>query len=203
MKTKFIILIYSILLFSNVVYSQLDTVNTEKDYLTFGIFIGKIEEGARIFTPVRLLPFGHPEALTHEFPTATQLYGSEFQTLLLLGEKCGLKLWATLSRFPQKPSPDWPYPEFEEPPLNSLMNAEIIHKLAEDSPLPGLRALAYYNNFPVCFIVDTRNLSLAERGMDRASAMGLDIKRAEFINELENSVKTFKIGSTGIIVFDK
>jgi hypothetical protein len=36
-------------------------------YLTTGIFIGSIEEGARIFTPARLLPFDHREALRHHF----------------------------------------------------------------------------------------------------------------------------------------
>jgi hypothetical protein len=72
MKKNTIITI--LLLLSINIYSQSDSTHSAGKYLTFGIFIGKIEEGARIFTPVRLLPFGHPEALNHEFPTETQLY---------------------------------------------------------------------------------------------------------------------------------
>jgi hypothetical protein len=200
MKLK---IIFTILLLLSVdIYSQSDSTHSIGNYLTFGIFIGKIEEGARIFTPVRLLPFDHPEALNHEFPTATQLYGSEFQTLLLLGEKCGLKLWATLSRYPQQPATNWPYPEFTQPPLSELANAEIVHKSAKDSPLPGLRSLAVYNDFLVCFIVDTRNLSLEERNMKRASAMGLDITRKDFINKLNDCIPFLNNKKTGIIVFD-
>ncbi len=200
MKLK---IIFAILLLLSVdICSQTDSTHSKDKFLTFGIFIGKIEEGARIFTPVRLLPFGHPEALNHEFPTITQLYGSEFQTLLLLGEKCGLKLWATLSRYPKQPSTKWPYPEFTEPPLSKLMNAEIVHKPAKDSPLPGLRSLAVYNGFPVCFIVDTRNLSLEERNMKRPTAMGLDIKRKDFISKLNACIPYLNNKKTGIIVFD-
>ena len=200
MKLK---IIFAILLLLSVdLYSQSDSSHSADKFLTFGIFIGKIEEGARIFTPVRLLPFGHPEALNHEFPTVTQLYGSEFQTLLLLGEKCGLKLWATLSRYPKQPSTKWPYPEFTQPPLSELVNAEIVHKPVKDSPLPGLKALAVYNDFPVCFIVDARNLSLEERNMKKPTAMGLDIKRKDFISKLNGCILFLNNKKTGIIVFD-
>jgi hypothetical protein len=61
-------------------------------YVTTGIFIASIEEGARIFTPTRLLPFGHPEALTHEFPTVQQFHGGEDQVLLIIGQAAGLGL---------------------------------------------------------------------------------------------------------------
>jgi hypothetical protein len=36
-----------------------------KPIIPFGIFLGSVEEGARIFTPVRLLPFEHPESKGH------------------------------------------------------------------------------------------------------------------------------------------
>jgi hypothetical protein len=42
-----------------------------------GIFLGRIEEGARISTPVRLLPFDHHESDGHQFPNALRLYGTE------------------------------------------------------------------------------------------------------------------------------
>jgi hypothetical protein len=74
-----------------------------------GLFIGAIEEGARIFTPVRLLPFEHSESLGHDFPTVLQLHGPEFALLLWLGERAGYRLWPTLEHYPAQPAADWPY----------------------------------------------------------------------------------------------
>ena len=54
-------------------------------YAPVGLFIGAIEEGARIFTPIRLLPFDHPEAQGHQFPNALALHRSEFDLLVALG----------------------------------------------------------------------------------------------------------------------
>ncbi|HEU5218992.1 MAG TPA: hypothetical protein VFU23_10045, partial [Gemmatimonadales bacterium] len=61
-------------------------VPAPKPYLLIGLFFGQVEEGARVFTPARLLPLDHPEALGHQFPTLLQLHGSEFPALLWLGE---------------------------------------------------------------------------------------------------------------------
>lgn len=94
-----------------------------KPYLTFGIFIGNIEEGARIFTPARLLPLEHPEALGHDFPTVLKFHQKEYEMLLFLGEKVGLKLKATLQRYPRQPVAEWWYPNFEIPPAEEMRSA--------------------------------------------------------------------------------
>ena len=83
-------------------------------YVTTGIFIGAIE-GARIFTATRLLPFNHPEARGHQFPTVLQLHGGEDRLLLLVGEHAGLQLGATLQRYPTQPDTLWPYAPFPSP----------------------------------------------------------------------------------------
>lgn len=89
----------------------------------------QIEEGARVFTPARLLPFDHPEALGHQFPTLQQLYASEFPALVWLGAQAGLRLWATLQRYPREPSATWPYPEFQPPPdTTELRLVPVVHR---------------------------------------------------------------------------
>ena len=158
-----------------------------KPVVPIGIFIGSIEEGARIFTPVRLLPFDHPEAQGHQFPNALQLYGTELNVLLWLGQQAGYKLWATLTRYPKAPSPDWPYGEFSQPDTAHLRSLECIMRPASDAPIMGLRAVLFQNQAPVAFIVDTRNLTLKERGMGRATSMGLDISRADFLKGLRKA----------------
>jgi hypothetical protein len=85
-----------------------------RPFLPVGVFIAPIEEGARIFTPVRLLPFDHPEAYGHEFPNALQLRGSEFDAIVLVGEHAGLRLSATHQRYPEQPDPTWPFEGFEQ-----------------------------------------------------------------------------------------
>ena len=154
------------------------------NHLTFGLFLGKIEEGARIFTPVRLLPYDHPEALGHDFPTVQAFHESEYQTLLLLGERIGLKLAATLERYPKQPTSHWAYTGFSPPPVDSLRRADTLILPPADSPIPGLRAVAFYHRFPIAFIIDTRSLTLAERGMDRPTTSGLDISRRRLLDGL-------------------
>lgn len=156
----------------------------KKPVVPIGIFIGSIEEGARIFTPVRLLPFDHPEAQGHQFPNALQLYGTELHVLLWLGQQAGYKLRATLTRYPKAPSPDWPYKEFSEPDTSHLRSVKCTRRSASEAPLKGLKAVLFQNREPVAFIVDTRNLSLKERGMERATSMGLDLSRADFLKAL-------------------
>jgi len=155
-----------------------------KPFVTCGIFIGKIEEGARVFTPTRLLPFDHPEALRHQFPTALELHQSEYEILVFIGEKVGLRLQSTLQRYPKQPITVWNYPDFEVPPVEEVRQADTLSFDAKTSPIPGLRVIAYKDRFPLSFIVDTRHLTLKERGMKRATAMGLDITRAQFLDGL-------------------
>ena len=105
-----------------------------RPFLPVGVFIAPIEEGARIFTPVRLLPFDHPEAAGHEFPNALQLHGTEFDALVLLGRHAGLGLAATLQRYPRQPDAAWPYPGFDQPPLEALRNAAVVRRPMAEAP---------------------------------------------------------------------
>ena len=134
----------------------------EPAYLTTGIFIGAIEEGARIFTPVRLLPFAHPEALGHQFPTVQQLHHGEDGLLVLLGQHAGLRLKTTLQRSPVEPDTLWPFAPFQPPPAGVFQAVRPKMRLATKAPLPGLRAVAYLDGFPLAFIVDTRGMTLAQ-----------------------------------------
>lgn len=159
-----------------------------KPYVPVGLFFGAIEEGARIFTPARLLPFEHPDALGHEFPTVLQLYGSEFPMLLWLGEQAGFRLGPTLQRYPTEPAGDWPYPDFRPPPdTTALHRAVVSRRLRAVAPLPGLRAALFDGSQLVAFLVDTRGLSLAERGMSRPTSMGLDLARVEFLRRVTSA----------------
>lgn len=173
-----------------------------KPFVTFGIFIGRIEEGARIFTPARLLPFEHPESLNHEFPNALQLHEREYEMLVLVGEKIGLKLGTTLQRYPQQPSPKWHYPEFAMPPLEDVKSARVKRLSARRSPIAGLRAVVFRDRFPLCFIVDTRHLTLKQRNMNRATSMGLDMSRSQFLAGLASASAFIPEKDTWILIFD-
>jgi hypothetical protein len=166
-----------------------------------GLFFGRIEEGARIFTPVRLLPFEHPESEGHQFPNALQLYGTEFDVLLWLGHQAGYELRATLMRYPKQPSPSWPYKEFSPPDTSALRSARCVMRSSDDAPFKGLRAVLFVNREPTCFIVDTRNLTLEERGMTRASTMGLDMNRADFLRKLDKASAFVPAQSTAAVIF--
>jgi hypothetical protein len=172
-------------------------------YTTTGIFIGAVEEGARIFTPARLLPFDHPEALGHQFPTVQQLHRNEDRLLVLLGEHAGLRLSATLQRYPTEPDTLWPYAPFEPPPLAAFQSVAPTIRPAAEAPLPGLRALALLDRFPLAFIVDTRGLTLAERRMRQATTMGLDITRAEFIAALGEAARHVPAIGPAILVYQR
>ncbi|MEW6131290.1 MAG: hypothetical protein AB1757_29950 [Acidobacteriota bacterium] len=173
-----------------------------KPFITFGIFIGRIEEGARIFTPVRLLPFEHPESQNHQFPNALQLHEREYECLIFVGEKVGLKLGTTLQRYPQQPTPKWSYSEFEMPPLQEVKSARIKRLKASRSPIPGLRAVVYRDRFAICFIVDTRHLTLRQRNMGRATSMGLDMSRSRFLEGLARANAHIPEKGTWILIFD-
>ncbi len=173
----------------------------QKPYLAFGIFIGKIEEGARIFTPARLLPLEHPEAFGHDFPTVLRFHQKEYEILLFLGEKVGLKLKATLQRYPRQPVAEWEYPNFKIPPAEEIKSAEIKRLDPAKSPIPGLRVVAFQDGGPICFIVDTRDLTLKARGMKRSTAMGLDVTRQQFLEGLNEINSWFPAYDSLVVIF--
>lgn len=154
-------------------------------------------------TPARLLPFDHPEALGHEFPTVLQLHRDEDRLLVLLGQHAGLRLSATLQRYPTQPDTLWPYAPFRPPPLAAFQSVTHVTREAADAPLPGLRAVAFLDRFPLAFIVDTRGLSLAERQMRQATTMGLDITRAQFIAALGEAARAVPAAGPAILVFQR
>lgn len=57
------------------------------------------------------------------------------------------------------------------------------------------------DRFPVSFIVDTRGLSLAERHMQKATTMGLDLTRAEFIAALNAAARFAPERGAAMVVF--
>jgi hypothetical protein len=72
-----------------------------------------------------------------------------------------------------------------QPESAGLGTLQPIRRPRADAPLKGLKAALFERGELVCFIVDTRDLTLAERGMKRASSMGLDMTRAEFLAGLD------------------
>lgn len=169
------------------------------EFLTTGVFVGAIEEGARIFTPIRLLPFEHPEAEGHEFPNALRLHQTEYDLIVFLGSLVGLQLQTTLDRYPTAPTGEWSYDSFEPPPVAVVKSLPQQRIPAGESPLPGLRVVAFHDGFPVGFIVDTRGLTLAERSMRRPTAMGLDLTRADFLRRLA-AVRHAAGGAASIVI---
>jgi hypothetical protein len=114
----------------------------DKPVIPVGIFLGRIEEGARILTPVRLLPFDFPESEGHYFPNALQLFGTEFEVIVWVGRQAGYDLGSTLLRYPKEPSLDWSYPEFLPPSdTSSLRETPCIRRPKADAPIPGLRGV--------------------------------------------------------------
>jgi hypothetical protein len=172
-------------------------------FVTVGIFIASIEEGARIFTPVRLLPYEHAEALGHDFPTVLQLHGGEDRLLAALGRSAGLLLATTLQRYPTEPDTAWPYLPFERPPAAGFEGLAPTRRPAASAPLPGLRAVAFLDAFPLAFIFDTRGLSLTARGMERATSSGLDVSRAQVVSALTAIAATGPREGAWVVVFDR
>jgi len=170
-------------------------------FLTVGLFIASIEEGARVFTPVRLLPFDHPEAYGHEFPTVEQFHGGEERILITLGRSAGLLLQATLLRYPSPPDSTWPYRPFEPPPVQTFTALSPLRRPADTAPIPGLRAVAFLDGFPLAFIIDTRGLSLAARHMQRATTSGLDITRQQLLTGLAAAAATGPASGPWLLVY--
>ena len=179
------------------------SVAGSRSFVTVGLFIASIEEGARIFSPVRLLPFEHPEAANHQLPTVLQFHGDEDRLLITLGRHAGLLLATTLQRYPTQPDTAWPYRPFERPPAAAFDSLSARHTSAADAPLPGLRAVAYLDGFPLAFIVDTRGLSLAARGMERATSSGLDVTRAQLQAALAAGARTGPATGAWMLVYDR
>jgi len=169
--------------------------------LTVGIFIGAIEEGARIFTPVRLLPFEHPEADGHEFPNALALHESELELLVDLGRRVGLSLGTTLERYPRPPVEEWAYDGFEPPP--GIGPSARTVEATDPPPLPGLGAAYVRDGRPIAFIVDTRGMTLAERGMTRPTSMGLDLTRASFLELLGEAIDRYAPSGEVVVTFSR
>jgi hypothetical protein len=172
-------------------------------FVTVGLFIASIEEGARIFTPVRLLPFEHPEALNHQFPTVLQFHGGEDRLLVTLGRAAGLLLGTTLQRYPTEPDTAWPYFPMRRPPAQQFDSVSARRKPAADVSLPGLRAVAYLDGFPLAFIVDTRGMSLAARRMDRPTSSGLDVSRAQLLAALAAGAREGPSAGAWILVYER
>lgn len=171
-------------------------------YAPIGIFIGAIEEGARIFTPARMFPVADTaNSEGHQFPTAQRLYGGEDKVLEYLGDQAGFKLVATLSRYPAQPDTGWPFAGYRRPPVSRVTGAPVIVLDESSVPLPGLRALCFDARQPVAFIVDTRGLTLAQRSMQRATAMGLDMTHAAFMEALATASKNVPAEGISILIY--
>jgi len=202
MHSNFKISLTILLLFCHQLVAQ-SSIDSLKPFATVGLFFGNVSEGARMFTPVRLLPFDLPESQGHQFPTVLQLHGTEYPFLILLGEKIGLKLRATLQRYPTQPDSQWPYPQFTEPPLEEFRQAELTHQIDSSNSIPGLRIVALYRNVPVGFIIDTRNLTLSERHMRSPTTMGLDINRNDLLKAFDQiAARLSKNAKASIVIID-
>ncbi len=168
--------------------------------LTFGIYLADVEEGARIFGPIEFLPFEHPVASGHQFPNPARFHTSQVETLVHLGRGIGLELATTLQRYPDPPTAEWPYPAFA-PPDVAAIEAAPIRRAESDAPIPGLRVVVFDDGFPQSFILDTRGMSLRERGMQRATSMGLDLSRAAFLEGLREAGRLVPEKGTWVLVF--
>lgn len=171
--------------------ADLQEADRVSHFLPIGIYLGSPEEGARVLTAVRLYPETHPDALGHEYPTAFGFRRSEVELLVRMGRLVGLDLYATLMRHPSPPEEEWGFDGFSPPPP-ALLQAESIE--AGPTPVPGVRVVAYVDGEPLAYLVDTRGLSLEERGMERATSSGLDIPRTAFVSALEAAGRQLPAG---------
>jgi len=190
-------------IFAGAVAFASDTENQDREvgaFLTFGVTLAGIEEGGRVFGPIQFLPLEHPASAGHDFPNPPRFHQAEVDILVHLGEKIGLGLQATLTRYPDPPTDQWPYPVFAPPPLEAVRVADV-KRVSTGSTIPGLRVVAIQDGFPLAFIVDTRDISLKERGMARATAMGLDMTRQEFLDGLRESCRAVPPEGTWILVY--
>lgn len=170
-------------------------------YATVVMLLASPDEGARMFSMARLLPPDHPVAIGHDFPTLQTIHPFEVDVLVHLGEQVGLGLRPTLERH-KKPSIIWPhYPQFQLPPVEAIRAAPIERRAAAAARVPGLRAVAFVDGLPAAVLIDTRGLSLAERGMQRPTTSGLDITRAHLDEELSRIAADLPSEGSAIVVF--
>lgn len=167
----------------------------------FGVVLNAVERGARIYCPILLLPFEHPDSLGHEFPNPPRWHASEADTLVVLGERAGLGLGATVRRYPRPVGDDWPYPEFLPPSPERIAAAEVLSFARERAPIPGLRAVAFEDRTLIAFLIDTRGMTLEERGMTRATSMGLDLTRGELLAGMEEVAGWVPTTGCQVVVF--
>ena len=90
----------------------------------------------------------------------------------------------------------------EFPDTVELRTVPVIHRRGVDPPLPGLRAVLYGNRRPILFIVDTRGLTLAARGMQSPTTMGLDLTRAQRLEALTRGARVVPEAGLGALIFD-
>jgi hypothetical protein len=67
--------------------------------------------------------------------------------------------------------------------------------------LPSLRVVAFRDRFPLAFLLDSRSLTLAQRGMQRATSMGLDLTREQFLARLTHLAEQVPSEGTVVVVF--
>ena len=169
-------------------------------FIPVGIYLGDIEEGARIISFVRLFPKGHSKAEGHDFPTAKVFYIGEVEILLEMGKSLGWNLYATLYRLPDPPIKKWPYLDFEPPPNIKSSGFTIIER--QTVPIPGLLSIACSQEEPLAYIFDTRNLTLEERNMERPTSSGIDISRDKLEMTLTIEYTSFYHRQLAIIVYN-
>lgn len=170
-------------------------------YAPVVMYLASPEEGARFFSLVRLLPRDHPVAIGHDFPTLQTIHPVEVDVLVHLGEQVGLGLRPTLERH-KRPTIAWPYyPQFRLPPLSAIREATVERRPAPESPVPGLVAAAFVDRATVAVLIDTRDLSLEDRGMQRATTSGTDFTRARFERGLRAIAADVPAEGAVIVVF--
>ena len=81
------------------------------------------------------------------------------------------------------------------------MSAWTEERAPQDPKLVGLRGLLVVDGKPLVFIVDTRALTLRQRGMDRPTSMGLDLTRAQLLELLSASVPEGSAAGCRAIVY--
>ena len=126
---------------------------------------------------------------------------SEADSLIVLGQRAGLGLAATVRRYPRPTTEDWPFTEFAPPTAQDLETAPVIRVSEPCTEIPGLRVAAFNSRDLICFVVDTRGWTLEERGMSRATTLGLDLTRAEFLDGIAEVAHSAPDVGTALVVF--
>ncbi len=184
--------------------STLGRTAPKGSFIPVGLFLGSPEEGARMLSAVRLLPRDHRDSRGEQFPLVSTFSKDEVDALLLLGDAAGFDFGPTLDQFPLEPLNNWRYRDFRPPPVSDLEIAKRIFLDSSDAPFHGLVAAAFHDGNPVCFLVDTRSLSLRARDMRRPNELGLDIRRSRFLDGLDRVATAAHVGRRGdfVVVYE-